>query len=82
MKIKQLEKAGTEAIRNLRAGKFREGLPFMINSKALPSDQCYLEYPDGTVVHVKLSRSNNDFKIISEFSPQEGLDIRKKFKLA
>lgn len=82
MSIKQLEKSGMQAIKNLRAGKFKLGQPFMINSELLPSDQCYMEYPDGSVIHVKLSRQLNDFKIITAFTPQEGLEIRKKFNLA
>lgn len=82
MSIKQLEKSGMQAIKKLRAGKFKLGQPFMINSELLPSDQCYMEYPDGSVMHVKLSRQHNDFKIITAFTPQEGLEIRKKFNLA
>ena len=82
MKIKKLEKSGMLAIKNLRESKFKLGLPFMINSIMLPSDQCYMEYPDGSVIHVKLSRRHNDFKVISEFTPQQGLEIRRKFNLA
>ena len=64
MSIKQLEKSGILAIKNLRAGKFKLGQPFMINYKILPSDQCYMEYPDGSIIHVKLSRQYSDFKIM------------------
>ena len=81
MKVKQLEKSGFLAIKRLRENKFSKGLPFMINSELLPSDQCYMEYPDGSVIHVKLSRQHNDFKVITEFTPQEGFEIRKKFNL-
>lgn len=82
MTIKQLEKSGLEAIKNLRASKFRNGLPFMINSNVLPSDQCYLEYADGSVELVELSRRSSDFKVITVFSQKEGITIRKKFNLA
>ena len=81
MKIKQLEKSGLKAIKILRESKFRSGLPFMINSKELPSDQCYLEYPDGSIELVTLSRKDNDFKVMAEFSSEQGKTIRKKFKL-
>ena len=77
MKLKQLEKNGLRAIKLLRESKFRNGLPFMINSKALPSDQCYLEYPNGSMLHVTLSRKDNDFKVISTYSVEEGNAIRK-----
>ena len=81
MKLKQLEKSGIQAIKILRDSKFRNGLPFMINSKELPSDQCYLEYPDGSIELVTLSRKDNDFKVITEFSSEQGEAIRKQFKL-
>ncbi len=81
MKLKQLEKDGLRAIKILRESKFRNGLPFMINSKTLPSDQCYLEYSDGSMLHVTLSRKDNDFKVISAYSFEEGNAIRKQFKL-
>ena len=81
MKVKRLEKAGILAIKLLRQDKFNKGLPFMINSKALPSDQCYLEYPDGKIELVALSRKDNDFKVIYHFSSEEGYDIKKKYSL-
>ena len=82
MKIKRLEKSGIQAIRSLRESKLKNGLPFMINAKTLPSDQCYLEYPNGSIVLVTLSRKENDFKVITQYSPEEGGAIRKQFKLA
>ena len=81
MSIKQLEKSGTQAVKNLRKSKLKNGQPFMINSNALPSGQCYLEYPDGSIVLVTLSRKNNDFKVITEYSSEEGKLIKKKFQL-
>ena len=53
----------------------------MINSKKLPSDQCYLEYPNGSIVLVILSRKDNDFKIIAKLSPTEQILIRKELSL-
>ena len=81
MKIKQLEKYGIEAIKNLRDTKFKNGQPFMINSNDLPSDQCYLEYPNGSIVLVKLCRKTSDFKVISNYSGEEQTTIRKKYQL-
>jgi len=82
MKIKRLEKSANQAIKNLRKAKLKNGQPFMINSDSLPSNQCYLEYPDGKIALVSLSRKNNDFKTIIKYSSEEGNSIRKKFKLA
>ena len=53
----------------------------MINSKELPSDQCYLEYSDGSIELVTLNRKDNDFKVITEFSSEQGEAIRRQFKL-
>ncbi|MEO6669177.1 MAG: hypothetical protein ABIN36_06855 [Ferruginibacter sp.] len=82
MKRKRLEKSGIKAIRILRESKLKSGLPFMINDKALPSDQCYFEYPNGKIVLVALSRKDNDFKIITKYSTEEGNSILKQFKFA
>ena len=81
MKIKQLEKSGKRAVRMLRRNKLNMGLPFMINSHTLPSGQCYLEYPNGSIFIVTICRKNSDFKVISELSSEEGRSIRKKYKL-
>lgn len=81
MKVSQLEKSGLQAIKNLRASKLKSGLPFMINAKSLPSNQCYLEYPNGSIALVTLSRKENDFKVITKYSDSEGSVIKKQFKL-
>lgn len=49
-----IEKSGTDAVRALRILKLENGLPFMINDPELPSNQCYLEYPDGKIILVIL----------------------------
>ncbi|HEX4372650.1 MAG TPA: hypothetical protein VHZ50_05025, partial [Puia sp.] len=67
--------------KNLRKGKLKSGLPFMINSDSLSSNQCYLEYPDGKIDLVFLCRKSNDFKTITNYSSEESDLIRKKFKL-
>lgn len=53
----------------------------MINSDLLPSNQCYLEYPDGSIALVFLNRKMNDFKTITEYSSEQADLIRKQFKL-
>jgi hypothetical protein len=83
MKIKQLEKSAIQAVRILRESKLKNGLPFMINSENLPSDQCYLEYPNGSITLVSLSRKSSDFEIIVEYSrdSEESRQIKKKYNL-
>lgn len=49
-KIEEIEKAGIAAVKKLRQKKLQSGIPFMINSKELPGNQCYLEYPDGSMM--------------------------------
>jgi hypothetical protein len=49
----------------------------MINSPALPEDQCYLELPSGIIQLVKINISNKDFEVVKELSPKEQSSIRK-----
>ncbi len=81
MKRKKLENAGNQAAKILRRNKLNMGFPFMINSYLLPSDQCYLEYPDGTIKLVTIDSDKSDFKIIAELSSEDGSSIRKMYKL-
>lgn len=80
--LQNIEEKGTAAVKRLRIQKLAKGLPFMINSKELPSNQCYLEYPDGSIHLVILSKNARDFDIIRELSTQESRRLRTKFKLA
>lgn len=82
MKLKRLENSANKAILILRKNKLKSGLFFMINSDQLPPDECYLEYPDGFITRVVLSRKHNDFKPLEKYSLKESDEIRKKFKLA
>jgi hypothetical protein len=66
----------------LRKSKLNKGLPFMINSRMLPSNQCYLEYPNGSIQLVTLCRNKNDFQVIKELDPEEENAFRKKYKLS
>jgi len=76
-----LEAAGSNAVKKLRLKKLSNGLPFMINSGELPNDQCYLEYPNGTIKLVKISKSTHDFIMIKELSQKESASIRHKYHL-
>lgn len=81
MKLKEIEKTGIQAVRMLRQEKLNKGLPFMINSHVLPSGQCYLEYPDGTIHLVSLCRTKNDFEVIKELNAEEENTLRRTYKL-
>jgi hypothetical protein len=81
MSIKQIEKSGLQAIKNLRERKLKNGQPFMINSNSLPSGQCYMEYPNGSIALVSLCRKSSDFKVITEYSAKQVNLIRKKYQL-
>lgn len=66
--LKEIQKAGNEAVRRLRRQKLNSGHPFMINSKKLPKGQCYLEFPDGHIELVSITPTKTDFYIIKQFT--------------
>jgi hypothetical protein len=78
--LKIIENKGTEAVRKLRLQKLRNGQPFMINSKELLSNQCYLEYPDGSIKLATLKKSSRDFDIIRVLNPVEADCIRIRYR--
>ena len=80
--LQNIERKGTAAVKRLRRQKLAKGLPFMINSKELPSHQCYLEYPDGSIQLVALAENKQDFDLIRQLSTQESTQLRIRFKLA
>ena len=41
--LEVLENVGTAAVKRLRKQELAAGFPFMINSKDLPSIQCYMD---------------------------------------
>ncbi|MDQ6902189.1 MAG: hypothetical protein M3139_04140 [Bacteroidota bacterium] len=59
-------KSAINKIKSLRREKLSSGIPFMINSDQLPSHQCYMEYPDGSIKVVEANSKEGDFKIIEE----------------
>ena len=79
--LKKIEITGTAAVKRLRIKKLQSGYPFMINSRELPGNQCYLEYPDGSIKLVTIKKSSRDFTIIRELTQQEKKTLRAKYKL-
>ena len=77
--LQTIEQIGNEAVRKLRLEKLRKGHPFMINFKDLPTNQCYLEFPDGTIKLVQLKHSAKDFTILRVLSAEEEQKIRRKY---
>jgi len=77
-----IEQKGTNAVKKLRLERLGKGLPFMINSRELPAEQCYFEYPDGVIRLVKISTDKTDFVVLKEYSKKESSTIRNKFHLA
>jgi hypothetical protein len=77
----ELEQLGTDAVRQLRISRLRRGFPFMISSRSLPSDQSYLEYPEGRIILVTYTRNAKDFTELRELSNEEVSRIREQFEL-
>ena len=77
--LQTIEQIGSEAVKKLRLQKLRNGRPFMINSKDLPTDQCYLEFPDGSIKLVQLKNSAKDFTVLRTLSTDEEEKIRRKY---
>jgi len=82
MKRKKLEESGMQALMLIRKAKLEKGLPFMINSSKLPSDQCYFEYPDGTIWLATINRSKDDFDLTRLLSAHEQVSLRKMLQIA
>jgi hypothetical protein len=82
MTRKKLEKSGILALQMLRKESLDEGHPFMINSENLPVNQCYMEYPDGRIHLVAISRAKSDFELIKEFTGQEAVILKKQLQLS
>ena len=70
---------GSTAVRKLRKKKLQNGLPFMINAKELPTDQCYLEYPDGCIKLVTVNHSSRVMDVMRELTTTEATDLRRRF---
>ncbi|MBN9381108.1 MAG: hypothetical protein J0H74_10095 [Chitinophagaceae bacterium] len=77
--LQTIEKMGNEAVQKLRLQKLANGRPFMINSKDLETNQCYLEYPDGKIQLVFLKNAAKEFTVIRTLSSVEEHSLRKKY---
>lgn len=75
--IEITSRKGTNAVRKLREQKLRNGLPFMINVKELSINQCYLEYPNGSIQLIPVVLSTRDIDVIRELSSTEGNHLRR-----
>ncbi len=80
--LQEIERTGNAAVKKLRMNKLRKGHPFMINSKDLPSYQCYLEYPNGSIVLASITKAARDFTIIRQLSQLEENSIRLRYNLS
>lgn len=74
-------KSAGKAIRKLRKKKLSLGLPFMINSDVLETNQCYLEFPDGSIKIAEANTKEKNFDIVLELSQKDAELLRKKWKL-
>jgi hypothetical protein len=81
MRRKRLEQTGRLAVQLLRKSKLEQGYPFMINSRRLPVDQCYREFPDGTIQIVTICHTQKDFKLIRKLTEKEQVSVRKMLQL-
>lgn len=74
--LTDIEKRARIAVRKLRDETLLQGNSFMIYNETLPTGQYYMEYPDGKIKIVSVSRKLNDFVIESELSQQQADQIR------
>lgn len=82
MKVKFPPNNSKVLVKRLREQKLRAGQPFMINTKELGTTECYLEYPDGTIVVVSAQQSKTDINILRRLSDNEAKGLRKKLSFA
>ena len=73
---------GSDGVRKLRERKLKMGIPFMINAEELASNQCYYEYPDGSIKLTTISHVANEIKIIRELSKEEAAVLRNRFHIS
>ncbi len=79
--LEVIEKIGTNAVKKLRDNKLAAGVPFMINSKDLPSKQSYLEFPDHSIQIVTVSVDAHSFITVKVLDAREADLIRLKYNL-
>jgi hypothetical protein len=76
--LQMIAKKGTDAVKQLRLQKLRNGLPFMINSNDLEPNQFYYEFPDGDIQLACLEDGARDFTMIRKLSAAEEKALRVK----
>jgi len=79
--LEVIERIGTSAVKQLRDNKLAAGVPFMINSKDLPSKQSYLEYPDHSIQIVTVSADAHSFITVKVLDAREADLVRVKYNL-
>lgn len=79
--IEALEDIATKAVHRLRAETLKSGQPFMINEKKLPSNQCYLEFPDHSIQLVTFLQEKNDFVTVRKLRTRDRDRLRKRLGL-
>ena len=80
-KLQNISEKGNFAVRQLRQQKFRAGQPFMIYSKELPTDQIYLELPNGVIHVARIKKGERDFLVLRDLNQGEANSLRIKYKL-
>lgn len=79
--LENLNRIGTNGVRDLRRQQLCSGLPFMINSSELSTNQCYLEFPNGSIKLVSINTSGNDFDTIRVLTSKEANALRQRYKI-
>ena len=79
--IEDLKTIGTTAIHRLRNETLSLGQPFMINIIGLPSNHCYLEFPDQTIQLVFFMSEINDFVLVRKLTAKDCERLRKRLNL-
>lgn len=69
-------------VKKLREQKLRSGLPFMINTQGLDANQCYLEYPNGTIKLVSVVPSTRNIDVVRELNSTDANNLRKRLKFS
>ncbi len=77
--VKNTSRKGTIAVKKLREQKLRSGLPFMINVKELATNQCYLEYPNGSIKLITVVHSSREIDVVRELTSMEATHLRNRF---
>lgn len=80
--LKTIGERGTNAVLKLREHKLKNGLPFMINTNELATNQYYLEYPNGTIKLISIIPASQDIDIVRELTKEESTKLRRRFRFS